>query len=241
MKTLTPLLAAIVLVSPVALSAATFEGTVTMAITGAGDRTMPMTMSIKPGFTRTDFQGPEGRGASAIIDYGKQEMTLLMPEQRMYMVRPMPKPEAGSDVPSSTSDVTVEKTNEHEKILGYTTTKYIAKSKQGTTQVWVTDQLGQFMGLGQNGGAMGRRGPRSGSQHAWEEIFRGKDAFPLRVITTSPDGKDTFKMEATAIEKKSLPDSLFQPPADFQKFDMGNMMRGMMPGMRRERGTQEGQ
>ena len=27
-----------------------------------------------------------------------------------------------------------------------------------------------------------------------------------------------------------LPDSLFAPPAGYQKFDMGNMMKGMMPG-----------
>jgi hypothetical protein len=37
-------------------------------------------------------------------------------------------------------------------------------------------------------------------------------------------------MEVTAIDKKSLPDSLFVPPDGYQKFDMGGMMRGMIPG-----------
>ena len=51
--------------------------------------------------------------------------------------------------------------------------------------------------------------------------------FPLRVIT-SKDGKETFRMEATSIEKQSLDASLFEPPADYR--DIGSMMKGMMPG-----------
>ena len=34
-------------------------------------------------------------------------------------------------------------------------------------------------------------------------------------------------MEATAINKQSLPDSTFQPPPGYQKFDMGGMMKDM--------------
>lgn len=56
--------------------------------------------------------------------------------------------------------------------------------------------------------------------------------FPLRVVSTDKGSKETFRMEATEVKKESLPDSLFAPPADYQKFDMGGMMRGMgLPGM----------
>jgi hypothetical protein len=51
----------------------------------------------------------------------------------------------------------------------------------------------------------------------------------MRVV--GKDGRDTFRMEVTAIEKTSLPDSLFSPPPGYQKFDMGGMMKGMMKGM----------
>ena len=37
-------------------------------------------------------------------------------------------------------------------------------------------------------------------------------------------------MEVTGIEKKSLPDSMFTPPEDYKKFDMGGMMKGLIPG-----------
>lgn len=202
-----------------------------MSVTG--DRgPMPLTFSLKSGLSRVDVQGPEGHSASMIMNQAKQEMTILMPQQKMYMVRPMPKP-GETPQESGRAEPTIEKTGEHEKILGYDATKYVSKSPEGTTEVWITDQLGTFMGLGggPGGGPGGRPGRNGGGRQAWEQAFVGKDAFPLRVISTSTAGKQRFHLEVTAIDKGSLPDSLFTPPSDYQLFDMGNMMRGMgMPG-----------
>ncbi len=241
---------ALALLSPLALFAADFEGTVTMNMTGSREQTVPINFSIKPGFTRVDMN-TGGHTGGVIMDMAKQEMIILMPEQKMYMVQPMKRPagEKMDEPVAQTGDVTIEKTGEHEKILGYDTTKYIAKGKQGTSEIWVTDALGMFSGLGaggppgggQRGGMFGRRGGnRNGSgAQAWEEAFKGKQAFPMRVITTGTDGKQS-KMEVTAVDKKTLPDSVFQPPADFRKFDLGAMMQGMgLPGgMRPPQGNQ---
>jgi hypothetical protein len=234
------LFAPLAVLLPVAVFAAGFEGTVTMNMTGVQPQPVPVTMSIKPGFVRTDVQ-MQGHSFASIMDENKHEMTMLMPEQHMYMVHAMPTADANETTAQQPEDVKIEKTNDHEKILGYDTTKYVATSKQGTTQIWATDQLGTFMGLGTNGGPSGgmrgRMNARGSGAQEWEKLLNGKPVFPLRVVTTGKDGKDTFKMEATNIEKKSLPDSLFQPPADFQKFDMGAMMRGglrgFMPGGKR--------
>ena len=76
--------------------------------------------------------------------------------------------------------------------------------------------------------AGGRRGAASGAQ-GWERALAGKELFPLRVIGHDKGGKENFRMEATAINKQTLPDALFTPPADYQKLDMGGMMKGMMP------------
>ncbi len=234
MKTLTSLIAAIVLVVPVALKAAAFEGKVTMTMSDAKGGSHPMVFSLKQGLSRMDMDAGQGNVAGVIMNVAKREMTILMPQQKMYMVREMPAP---SDTPQAdekpNSDVTLEKTGEHEKILGYDTTKFIAKSKDGATEMWLTDQLGTFMGLGSGGGpggAFGGRKARNSSEQAWEKALMGKDWFPLRVVTKNKKDKETFRMEATAIDKTSLPDSVFAPPADYQKFDMGNMFRGMIPG-----------
>ena len=95
---------------------------------------------------------------------------------------------------------------------------------------------------------MGRgRGPEP---KAWERALEGKELFPLRVVAHEKGGSaraekgkssdkakskgkasgDTFRMDVTAIDKTSLPDSMFTPPPGYQKFDMGAMMRGMIPG-----------
>jgi hypothetical protein len=236
MKPLLPLFAALALLSPQVLFGADFEGVVKMNMTGPRQQTMPMTFSMKSGLTRMDFDAGQGHEGAVIMDPAKQEMTILMPQQQMYMVQPLQGGHPGAPAQGSEeNDATVVNTGQHENILGYDATKYLAKTKSGTTEIWITEQLGTFAGLGNAmRGPGGPRGRRGGDGQAWEKAFKGKQAFPLRVVTTSTDGKQNFKMEAAAIDKKSLPDSLFQPPADFKKFDMGMMMQGMgMPGMGR--------
>lgn len=234
MKTAFRCLVAIALLVPLASSAASFEGKVTMNMTGPRGRSMPVTYNLKDGKVRVDMDAGDGRGASMIMDPAKQEAIMLMPQQKRYMLQSITKPNEAANDDAKSPEVKVERTNDHEKILGYDATKYVAKTSDGTTEIWATEALGTFMGLG-TGGPMagpGRRGGRgNATARAWEDAFRGKDAFPLRVVTRSADGGETFRMEATSIEKQNLPDSLFVPPTDYEKFDMGTMMRGMgMPG-----------
>jgi hypothetical protein len=233
MKRLTTALLGLLLLTTPLLRAADFEGVVTMAMTGSGGQTTPMTFSIKPGFTRIDMAAGGGRFGGMIMDQKAQQMMIIVPERHMCIVQPIPH-EVIAQAQEKIDGADVQKTSDREKVLGYDTTKYVAKTSEGTTEIWVTDQLGTFQGLGPNG-RMGMGGG-GGAGHAWEKAFKGKNAFPLRVVTTDAGGEKTFTMEATNVQKKSLPDSLFQAPAGFKKLDMGAMMRGMggmggMPGM----------
>ena len=63
-------------------------------------------------------------------------------------------------------------------------------------------------------------GRKAANAAKWEEALKGKGGFPLRVITRDAKGRDSFKMEATKIEPGSVPDSMFSPPAGYQKFEM---------------------
>lgn len=214
MKTLTLLLSLFVCIGA---SAADFEGKVKMKMTN-GRSEHVLTYSMKAGLVRTDFELGNGQTASAILDVPRDQMTMLMPEQQMYMVMPMRRTAtaAGHDP----DDVKLEKTGETQKILGYTCTKYLVKSDNTTTEVWATDELGSFMGLGATGNPMtGRQAPSA----AWEKALNGKNFFPLRVVG---GGKDAFKLEALSVDKQSVPDSAFTPPANYRRFDMSNM-----PGM----------
>ncbi|MGH7943590.1 MAG: DUF4412 domain-containing protein [Opitutaceae bacterium] len=227
MKTFLRVCLASVLLVPAALSAASFEGKVSMKMTSGRGQPQEITYNIKGNKVRLEMPGQKGMGGM-IMDTSKKEMVMIMEEQKAYMV--MALPQAAVDAVAKTSDdMTLEKTGETEKILGYTATKYIVTSKDGQSDLWLAEGLGTFMGFN-NSNPMGGR--RNTPPPAWERALAGKELFPLRVVGKDKGNKESFRMEVTAIDKKTLPDSLFAPPADYKKFDMGGMLKGIIPGAR---------
>lgn len=226
MRNLLPLvLLASVLAAPGALAARDFEGTVRMKITDGRSQAMPLEYSVKGGLLRTDIQAEEGMTMTAIMDFAKDEMIMLMPGQPMYMVMPI-KAAAAQASGHTGEDPVLEKTGETETILGYKCTKYLARSKEAVTEIWATEEIGAFMGLGSAmSGPMGSKATPA----SWEKALVGKNFFPLRVVS-GPGSKQKFRLEVTGIEPKSLPASHFAPPAGYQKFDMGGMLKGLPGG-----------
>jgi hypothetical protein len=227
MKLIPALVPICALLIPCALSAGTFEGKVSMKMTSAPskDGVQAMDMSIKEGYLRMDINA--GRApASVIFDFKNQLMIILMAQQKMYMERPMAQPGAGpAPGASSAPHATLQETGIKETILGYECTKFVATGAEGSSEIWVTDQLGAFAGLFHGGGP----GQRPQAPQAWESALKGRNFFPMRVVT-STGGKEKFRLEVTSVEKSSLPDSLFTPPEDWRKLDLGAMMGGAMPG-----------
>lgn len=227
MKTSFRVFVAGLLLAPAALLAASFEGKVSFKMTSGRGKPAEMTQSIKGDKIRMEMPGQKGMGGM-IMDTTKREMTMIMDEQKSYMV--MAVPQAAIDAAANRNDdVKLEKTGETEKILGHTATKYIMTDKNNAvTELWLAEGLGSFMGFNKN--PMGKG--RGSAPPAWERALEGKELFPLRVVGKDKGGKENFRMEVTAIDKKSLPDSLFAPPEGYKKFDMGAMMKGMIPGAR---------
>jgi hypothetical protein len=230
MKFLRSSLVACALFAPAVLLAAAFEGKVDFSITAAREKSQKISYSIKGDKIRIEMPGQKGMGGM-IIEPAKKETMVLMDDQKMYMVMTMPDVQQQA-MEAKGGDAKLEKTGETEKILGYTAEKYISTYEGTKTELWLAEGLGSFMSFRGGNPMMGGRGGGPAPQ-GWEAALANKDLFPLRVISRGKDGKESFKMEATAINKQSLPDSLFTPPADYQKFDMGGMMKGMMPGARR--------
>jgi hypothetical protein len=207
----------------------TFQGKVSLAITADKGRTANLDYSLKGQKVRMDMNA-DGHQVASIMDLDKQEMLMLMSEQQMYMVMPMKKPMEQAAQQAGAGEADVEVTGKTETILGYKCNQILVKDKGTVTEVWAAEGLGAFMGLG-GSSPMGGGGRRGGGANAakWEEALKGKGGFPLRVISRDAAGKQSFKMEATKVEPGTLPDSLFSPPAGFQKFDMPNM-GGMFKG-----------
>ena len=195
-----------------------FEGQVTMSMTSKG-KAQEMDLTMKGQMERMDMNAG-GHEVGMIFDMNKREMIILMHEQHMYMVRPMPDVTKIAEKKSVESTAELEKTGKTETILGYKCQQVLVKDKGTTTELWLAEGLGAFMGLG-GGNPMGGRGGGAAAAK-WEQVLKGTSGFPLRVISHDADGKESFKMEATRVTPGPQPDSEFAPPAGYQKFAMPN-------------------
>lgn len=203
-----------------AFAADGFEGKVTFSMSAGKGRAQVMDYTMKGSVVRMDINA-EGHTVSSIMDMGKREMTMLMPEQNMYMVMPMKlPPEAAAKVKEMESTAEVEKTGKTETILGYKCQQVLVKDKGTVTEMWLAEGLGTFMGMGNGGGGGPFGGGRSAGPSKWEQALKGVGGFPMRVITRDAKSKETFKMEVTKIAPGPQPDSAFAPPAGYQKFQM---------------------
>jgi len=230
---------ACLLASATASLALAFEGKVDMKMTSSrGDNTMPMTYFIKGSHMRTEMSVPpdkenkNGGTFATIMDLEKREVIMLMAEQKMYMVHEIPAATM-EKASNKTAEADFKPTGRKEKIAGIEAEEYAGQSEKKRTEIWVTKELGKFMMANQGkGGPMG--GKKGGQSSAWARFAEQGDFFALRVIQRAKEGApEDFRLEVTKVEKGSQPDSLFKPPADYQKFEMpsmGDMMKGMIPG-----------
>ena len=196
------------------------------AKTAGGDSSIYMNYCLKAGLVRMDTEPAPGKVMSMIVDTVKQEMTILMPEQKMYMVRKMSAPQNTAGTATPVNDVDFVRTGETTAILGYKCEKILIKGKEGETEVWAAEGLGAFQGMG-NRNPMGRQAPKS----AWEAALAQHGFFPLRTVTRDKSGKELMRLEAVSIDPQSLADSVFAPPADYQKIEMPSIpgLGGMNP------------
>lgn len=229
------LLAVAWLTAPALLQAADFEGQVRMKMSSPRGTPHEIEYRVKPGFVRTEIEASPGQRTAMIMDLGKQEMLILMPAQKMYMVQSLDTVAAIASDAAGGEEFTFEKTGETAEILGYDCVKYVSKNKELTSDIWVTEELGRFAGLGANANPMaGPGGARKPSPTAaWEKALAGRNFFPLRVVSRNPKGEEQFRLETLAVQKGAQPAALFAAPADYQKLDLGNMMKGFgLPGKR---------
>lgn len=225
------------------LTAIAFEGRVDFTMTTAKQRDnqsapMNFTYFLKGTRMRTEFTVPpdkRGRGTgtfASIIDWSSRDMTIIMDEQKMYMVRKLPEVanEAGAD--KKGTDFQFAPTGRKEKIAGIDAEEYAGESDGKRTEVWVTKELGKFMmaNQGKGGGPFGR-GKTDTS--AWEKFAQNGDFFALRVIQRAKEGApEDFHMEATKVDRSPVAEAKFAPPDGYKKFEMpsmGDAFKGLIP------------
>jgi hypothetical protein len=205
------------------LAQSQFEGKVVMNVK-AGDKDTDMNMFVKG--NKTLIQVNNEQKANLIMDSKAKTMTILMPEQKMYMEIDMNTMKGISDkIKKNDESESNEKTNskfdktgETKKINGYECEKWVYTDDNGDkTEAWMTKELGNFMGFSN---------PMSNDESSsWQKEIEGKGYFPMLAVHYV-DGKVESSMEVKSVEKKSLDESMFEVPAGFNKLSMPMMNRG---------------
>ncbi len=231
--------AACLLATITASLAPAFEGKIEMKTTSShGEGEMPMTYFVKGTNLRMESTTPpdkkhkNGGTFAMIINMESRESIMLMSEEKMYMVHKISESTA-EKAESKAAEMDFKPTGRKENIAGIEAEEFAGISEKKRTEIWVTKELGKFMMANQGkGGPMG--GKKSAQSSAWQKFAEQGNFFPLRTIQRAKEGApEDFRQEVTKVEKSSLPDSLFQPPADYKKFEMpsmSDMMKGMIPG-----------
>jgi len=213
------------------LCAKDFEGMIRLKMTpqdksaksSNGNPTVFMNYYVKGGLMRVDMELGNGKTGASIIDPVKHEMTMLMPEQKMYMVmkcRKRRKPTRWQRPRTMWSLFAQEKPTPFSVTNARRSSSKarMAKRRSGgpkalaCSRAWaVTARWG-----GPLRKALGRL--------RWPSM----DSFRLRMVSHDKSGKEQMRMEAVAIDPQSPDNSLFVPPADYQKLEMPSF-GGMNP------------
>ena len=191
-----------------------FEGVLTIRMAspaGAQDATY----SLKGDRMRMDMSLPDGMGMSMLIDRSARKAYVLLPQQRMYMEQDFEEPALPQGGDKGRSSFTW--TGKTETVAGLRCEHGIAKDDDGSQyDVCVARGTGFFGG--QSGGPMSGHG--TGPSGGWQRYVA--DGFPLKVQKV---GDPTTVFEVTRVERKSLSNELFTPPAGWQKMQMPRMGR----------------
>lgn len=165
-----------------------------------------MTVKTKGGNVLSGIEGGVMAGMETLYQKGKNESYLLYRESKTYSVVPHHE----STETASNSGVTVKKTNETQKILGYTCVKTLVTVSQGTQTVnqvfWTTNEIKglDFKSLANQG--MGK--------DKQPMFYKELEGVPLKMEMTMPQ-QGTMVMQVTEIKKETLSNADFQIPAGF--------------------------
>ena len=198
---------AALLALPHAVTAQTFQGVVGLTTPNG-----PIEASVKNGKARFNTQTPMGP-AGIIMDPAAGEINIIVDAQKMVMVMKMNRSDS---VSADTAVVTP--LGKHLQVAGKDCEVFRFVTKSEVTDICIASGLGNLGVAGLFGGSMG---PGRTRAPAWAGSLGRRNGFPLRVADTT----GAVKYEVTKIEAKTLPDSLFVPPADYQKMNMPSFGR----------------
>ncbi|HET7584479.1 MAG TPA: DUF4412 domain-containing protein [Gemmatimonadaceae bacterium] len=185
---------------------AAFEGVVHITMTG--DRgSIPVLYYIKGNVARMEMDA-QGQEIAMIMNPASGKTYMIMPSQQVYMEMDLKKMQEQAQQQMHDKDPQVNKTGRTETVAGRQCEHWIISSGTDSADVCMAKGIGTFM--------QAMAPSMRQSEPAWQREAREQGMFPLKVSVAG--GRDVWQV--TQIEKKSLDDSLFTPPSEYQKMSM---------------------
>jgi hypothetical protein len=180
---------------------APFEGIVNLQVVSGKNQPLALDYMIKGPMVRVAFAGAK---TNTIMNVQTREKIVLLPAEKKYFKQS--DPVTGLSLGLITE---LEDTGRTGAILSYPCRVYLLKEKGQTTELWVTDGLGYFIGAGVGTMVIADR---------WvSALYCRNGYFPLRVVIRDEKGNEGFRMEAIGIKPAKLPASVFLPTAKYQE------------------------
>lgn len=221
-----------------------FEGDITMMLKNAKSPAKTFTMELKSPKFRVDA-GPElapenpmmAQGVALILDPPAKKAYALITAKKQAVVIDLDKakgmklptmgpggrPSAPSAPSTPPEPPKIEDTGKKDTVAGYTCEVWKITEKDGKHSEACLAEGIKWIDLTD----LGMQSPELAAAAA----ISGMNHFPLRVVSYDAANVEQTRMEAQKIEKKSLDDSRFAVPPDYQVIDLQQMMGAMMGGM----------
>ncbi|HYL28477.1 MAG TPA: DUF4412 domain-containing protein [Gemmatimonadales bacterium] len=220
-----------------------FEGVTTFKQYKKSDGTYTTLLQTTKGH-KVRWQGMGSDSSVMIFDGDAHSMMIVQPEKKTYMtiteadmeqaaamMKPMQdrmKEKKSAAEKDKDFDVDVKNTGRHETVAGvrcevwHGTTTEDGKKKEG--EACVAPGVGFAVYDVMLNNPMTRRSGRFDTMMAkYKQVLAGGKG--VLKMTSIENGKTTVDMEATKIEKKSVSDDAFKPPAGYTGQSMGQMMQ----------------
>ena len=200
-----------------------FEGKVVIEISSE-DGGFTMDYYIKGDKMKMIMKG-EGSGFGGMIMTADKSI-IMMEEQKMYMefdnkaLKKLSGIFGGDDEADNDNgddeeiDFSKYRTGKTKTILGYDCEQWVFEEDGGRSEAWVTDEIGSFQLF---------KSPMGESYSpSWGNSLNNKGYYPLLVTSSDEDG-EVSKFEVKSVDKSSLSNSEFEPPAGYSKMSIPGM------------------
>jgi hypothetical protein len=192
-----------------------FEGEVDYLVTTPGSPESTVSYYIKEGKVRIEMDGKDG--IAYVYDTKLNRIFSINPKEKTYTLTSL--------TPATTLgkfEGKVSRSGKTDTLLGRKCEAFVYENQYGKSEMWGDDVLYETM--------------VKATQSAKTTVdfltaIKSSGHFTLKTVSYDPMGAPTMTMTASKIEKKSLDDSLFQPPAGYAQDDPQAKAREMLKKM----------